>query len=72
DTKNGVHTRRYGPGRDGVEIAFITIEGLGHNWAGGVSQAPEYMVGKNTDKLKATDVVWDFFVNHPAPLETSR
>lgn len=66
DTKNGVHTRRYGPGRDGVEIAFITIEGLGHNWAGGVGQAPEFLVGKNTDKLNATDVVWDFFVNHPA------
>jgi polyhydroxybutyrate depolymerase len=64
DTKNGVRTRRYGPGRDGVEVIFIAIEGLGHNWAGGVGQAPEFMVGKNTDKLKATDVIWNFFRTH--------
>ena len=65
ETANGVRTRRYGPGRDGVEVTFITIEGLGHNWAGGKSQAPEFLVGKNTDKLKATDVVWEFFRRHP-------
>lgn len=67
EANNGVRTRRYGPGRDGAEVVLITIEGLGHNWAGGVSQAPEFLVGKNTDKLKATDVVWDFFAKHPAP-----
>ncbi len=64
DTKNGVRTRGFGPGRDGAEVVFITIEGLGHNWAGGVGQAPEFMVGKNTDKLKATDVIWNFFQVH--------
>jgi polyhydroxybutyrate depolymerase len=67
ETTNGVRTRRYGPGRDGAEIVFITIEGLGHIWAGGVNLVPEFMVGKPTDKLKATDVVWDFFRAHPAP-----
>ena len=72
DAKNGVRTRRFGPGRDGAEVVLITIEGLGHHWAGGVSQAPEFLVGKNTDKLKATDVIWEFFLKHPAPLETSR
>jgi len=30
-----------------------------------VSQAPEFLVGKNTDKLKAADVVWEFFQQHP-------
>ncbi len=67
ETNNGVRTRRYGPGHDGAEVLLITIEGLGHNWAGGVGQAPEFLVGKNTDKLKATDAVWDFFAKHPAP-----
>ena len=66
ETANGVQTRRYGPGRDGAEVMFITVEGLGHHWAGGVSQAPDFLVGKNTDKLTATDVVWDFFRQHPA------
>lgn len=72
DTRNGVRTRHFGPGRDGAEVMLITIEGLGHNWAGGVSQAPEFLVGKNTAKLKATDAIWDFFTKHPAPIETSR
>jgi len=66
DIRNGVRTRRYGPGRDGAEVVFITIEGLGHRLAGGVSQAPEFLVGKNTDKLEATDVVWNFFAKYPA------
>ncbi len=65
-TANGVRTLRYGPSRAGAEVVYIAIEGLGHHWAGGKSQAPEFLVGKNTDKLKATDVIWDFFVTHPA------
>jgi polyhydroxybutyrate depolymerase len=66
ETKNGVRTRRYGLGRDNSEIVFITVEGLGHIWAGGVNLLPEFLVGKPTNKLKATDVLWDFFKMHPA------
>ena len=65
--ERGVRTRRYGSGRNGAEVEFITVDGLGHHWAGGTSQAPEFLVGKNTDKLNATDVVWEFFVAHPKP-----
>ena len=65
ETIKGVRTRVYGPGRDSAEVAFVTVEGLGHHWAGGEAQAPEFLVGRRTDKLKATDVVWDFFQSHP-------
>jgi hypothetical protein len=27
---------------------------------------PEFMVGKRSDKIKATDVIWEFFQKHPA------
>jgi polyhydroxybutyrate depolymerase len=64
NSKNGVRTRRYGPGRDGAEVMFITIEGLGHIWAGGKNLVPGFLVGKPTDKLKATDVIWNFFRTH--------
>ncbi len=67
ETDSGVRTSRYGQGRDDAEVLCITIEGLGHHWAGGKSQAPEFLVGKNTDKLSATDVIWAFFSRHPAP-----
>ena len=62
---NGVRTEIYGPGRDGAEAVYITVEGLGHTWAGGKSLLPEFMVGKRSDKMKATDVIWEFFKKHP-------
>jgi polyhydroxybutyrate depolymerase len=64
---SGVRTSRYGRGRNDAEVVCITIDGLGHHWAGGKSQAPEFLVGKNTDKLSATDVIWAFFSRHSAP-----
>ena len=67
ETQNGVRTLRYGPGRDGADVVCITIEGLGHVWPGGVNPLPEWVVGKPTDKLRATDVIWEFFRAHPAP-----
>ena len=64
---HGVRTRHYGPGSDGAEVVFITIESQGHVWPGGKSLLPEFMVGKATDKLKAVDVIWEFFEKHPLP-----
>jgi polyhydroxybutyrate depolymerase len=61
----GVHTLRYGPGTDGAEVVFITLEGLGHVWPGGESLLPEAVVGKPSDKLNATAAIWDFFKTHP-------
>ena len=55
--------RRHSACRDGAEVVFVTVERLGHVWAGGVSHLPESLVGKATAKLNATDVVWDFFRN---------
>jgi polyhydroxybutyrate depolymerase len=63
--KDGVKAFAYGPGREGSEVLFYTIEGLGHTWPGGKSLLPERIVGKTTDKIKATDVIWNFFQNHP-------
>jgi polyhydroxybutyrate depolymerase len=62
----GVRTETYGPGRDGAEVLFITVEELGHTWAGGVSLLPESFVGKTSKKINDTDVIWEFFRKHPA------
>lgn len=61
---NGVRTETYGPGRDGAEVVYIRVDGLGHTWAGGRSLLPESVVGGTSDKIKATDVIWDFFQKH--------
>lgn len=66
ETSSGLHKQVYGPGREGTELLFITLEGLGHHWPGGLSQAPNFLVGKPSNKLNATNVVWDFFKIHPA------
>ena len=52
-------------GRDDAEVVYITVEGLGHTWAGGKSLLPEFMVGKLSDKIRATDVIWEFFRETP-------
>jgi polyhydroxybutyrate depolymerase len=64
---NGVRTTRYGSAANPTEAVLITVEGLGHVWAGGDNLLPQFMVGKPTDKLKATDVIWEFFKAHPGP-----
>jgi polyhydroxybutyrate depolymerase len=61
---NGVHTETYGPGRNGAEVVYISVDGLGHAWPGGRSLLPESMVGKTSDKINATDIIWDFFQKH--------
>lgn len=64
---NGVRTEIYGPGRNGAEVVYTTVEGMGHTWAGGKSLLPEFMVGKSSDKMHATDAIWAFFQKHPMP-----
>lgn len=61
---NGISTETYCPGNGDVTVVYITVDDLGHTWAGGKSLLPERMVGKTSDKLKATDVIWDFFQKH--------
>jgi polyhydroxybutyrate depolymerase len=63
----GITTVVHAGGRDGTEVIFTTIEGHGHIWPGGKSPLPEFIVGKTTSRLSATDAVWEFFQEHPKP-----
>jgi polyhydroxybutyrate depolymerase len=47
------------------EVVLYTIEGHGHYWPGGPTDLPESIAGNNTAKLNATDIIWDFFAEHP-------
>jgi polyhydroxybutyrate depolymerase len=46
------------------EALLFTIIGGGHSWPGGVP-LPEFIVGKTTQQIDATRVMWDFFAVHP-------
>lgn len=63
--KNGVKGISYSPCKNGAEVVFYTVEGMGHVWAGHKNLLPEKIVGKSSDKIDANDVIWEFFRNHP-------
>jgi len=48
-------------------VVYIIVEGLGYTKAGGKSLLPEFMVGKKSDKIRATEVIWIFFQKHLLP-----
>ena len=56
-----VVTETAGPCRDGVEVRYVLVRGLGHRWAGaGGDPLPESLVGPDSNAIDATDLVWDF------------
>ncbi len=63
----GVRRVRFEGGPNGADVEFITIAGAGHVWPGGPDILAERIAGKSTDKLDATETIWDFFSRHPAP-----
>ena len=65
--ENGVRVLCYGPGKDGAEVVFTTVEGNGHHWPGTVEPLPHFICGPTLDPFHATDRIWDFFVRHPLP-----
>jgi polyhydroxybutyrate depolymerase len=65
--ENGVRVVRYGPGKDGAEVLFTTIDGNGHHWPGTVEPLPQAICGPTLDPFSATNRIWDFFVKHPLP-----
>jgi polyhydroxybutyrate depolymerase len=60
--KDGVKILEYPSEIRGPVFTVIMIEGHGHVWPGSKSLLPESSIGPITDKLNATDRLWDFFV----------
>jgi poly(3-hydroxybutyrate) depolymerase len=47
--------------RDGVEVRYVLVEGLGHRWAGGGRDVlPDSIVGPASNAINVTDTVWEF------------
>lgn len=62
--EDGVRTARVGGCKNGAEIVFVTVAGLGHVWPGGKNHLPEALVGPPSDKLDATTLIWSFLEKH--------
>ncbi|MEZ4258894.1 MAG: PHB depolymerase family esterase [Polyangiaceae bacterium] len=62
--KNDVRCVTHDGCKDGAEVSLCTVTGGGHTWPGGF---PVPALGYTTPTIKATDMMWDFFVKHPLP-----
>ncbi|HMP74407.1 MAG TPA: PHB depolymerase family esterase [Kiritimatiellia bacterium] len=48
----------------GMEVINWTLEDGGHTWPGGVSNLPEFVMGKVNRDVLATALIWEFFSRH--------
>jgi len=64
---DGVEKVTYSPGIKGTELLFCMVKKLGHYWAGGKTQLPEWIAGsrENLNAIDATKEIWEFFKTHP-------
>jgi polyhydroxybutyrate depolymerase len=49
-----------------VEFRAVAVEGLGHHWPGGRGQLHPRIGGPPSDRLRANEVIWEFFSRHPS------
>lgn len=57
--------RRYGPGKENTEVVVWTLEDGGHTWPGGQSTLPTIVAGGINRDVRASDLIWEFFQEHP-------
>ena len=63
--KDGVRVVAWHPCANGSEVILYTVDGLGHWWPGGLHNPSwDIFLGKYTDVIIATDIIWDFFNRH--------
>lgn len=56
-----VRAVQFGPGPGGQLVQLYTVAGQGHEWPGAQRTLPRSISGPQTDKLNATQTIWEFF-----------
>lgn len=49
----------------GTEVVLVTVIGGGHTWPSGAQYLPVPYVGKVSKEINASNMILDFFLNHP-------
>lgn len=67
DPDDGTRVQKsvYGQCADGADVVLYEIQGGGHTWPGGYQYLPEFLIGKTSRDLNATETIWNFFNAHP-------
>lgn len=66
EQRGSVLRENYTEGKDGTEVSVYTIKGEGHTWPGG-KKGRYPGADEPTREISATNVMWEFFKNHPKP-----
>ena len=61
----GVEKVTFADCSDGALVVEYFVDDMGHVWPGGINRLPARLVGKPSDKINATEVIWRFFKAHP-------
>lgn len=59
-----VMRREYTGCADGASVVLYTVANGGHTWPGG-ERMPEWFVGRTSNSIDATRLMWAFFRDHP-------
>lgn len=54
-------------GRNGTEVKLYRLEDGGHTWPGGPQYLSNNVIGRVCRDFDATELIWDFFRQHPKP-----
>ena len=67
DPSDGTIVRKetYGGCEDGAEVVLYAVEGGGHTWPNGLQYLPESIIGRTSRDFDASEVIWQFFKEHP-------
>jgi len=55
---------QYTPIAGGAEVIFYGIQGGGHTWPGGPKNQLNFLLGKVSQDISATEIIWSFFKSH--------
>ena len=66
DERGNIVHDTYASCANGTGVELYTVKGGGHAWPGG-EPLPEFIVGETTAEVNATQLMWDFFQQHPLP-----
>lgn len=64
--EKGVRTEIYAPCRDGAEMVYVAVDGMGNSWPAGKPPSGSKK-GTSAVQFKANDLIWDFFQRHEIP-----
>lgn len=69
DDDTSVWVETYAGCTNNTEVVLFGIDGGGHTWPGSFQYADEHLIGKTSREFDASEIIWQFFKEHPVNRE---